>query len=419
MSNHSWFVLCALAHQNSASAPLPTQAGNCHAFMGGDVDIVSQLDAAGTTWRVHALRTDDGGRRAAVLSGAAAPTLHEAFEELHRKSAQAVDRYVAANGLDAVPEPVSARRRRAGRKGPGRGSSAGGSDSERSLVSSSTLTASSESGSESDSASSGGEGVVDLYTRLGRKQPMDKAGRKQPMDKARAKKLPGFDSSKPRESAHHGALQPSRDTSLPLRPVRANKTGPQPPVGHTGVIPPRGWPGARLPSMEKTVGVGERGRGNSKMKVPGSLPPPPPMFKAPGPRPMIHHASTPMPMPMPMPRVPPPPMTTAPAERSIILTVDWAGHGQATFADECELSAAAVRHKTRTLLARRLGDFTNVSPHHFSAGEVEVRRVRVDGHVFVVTGSDHDCLAMVMASVGPAPRVVHVFVHVAADHDDG
>ncbi|KAM4055271.1 hypothetical protein HRG_006067 [Hirsutella rhossiliensis] len=379
---------------------------NCQTFLGGDidVDVVSQLDAVGTRWQVHVLRTDDAGKRTAVLSGAA-PTLHEAFEELHRKSAQAVDRYVTANGFDARGTPG---RRRGRKRCPGRRSglrdvSTEGSASEKSLASSmSTLTASSASASGSDSSSSAGEEeegeeVIEA--------PKKSSGRKQDKVKARSKKLPGFDLA-----VEHGAAHRPWNTGLPPPPVRANKAGPQPPPGPLGVRPPPGWPTGRFPG---TGNMGDTGRGANNTKIPGHLPPPPPLLKGPGARPVTHHL-------MPMTMTPP---MSPPVHMSIILTVDWAGHGQATFADECDLSVTAVQRKVRTLLARRAGEFGNASPRHFPAGarpggcEVAVRRVRVDGQVFVLAGAD-DCLAMVVASVGPAPRVVHVFVDVRGDEHD-
>lgn len=353
---------------------------------------------------MHALRTDDGGKRSAVLSGAA-PTLHEAFEDLHRKSAQAVDRYVAVNGFDAGPERASTRRRgrkrRRGQRTRSHDASTDGSSSERSHSSSSSLTASSVSGSASDSGSSpreeaDGQGSVEA--------PGKPSGRKHNNDRARPRKPPGLDLSKPRAFGEPGSMQPPWYAGLP--PDLANKTGPPSRPRPMDLGPPPGWPAGRLPVMGAAVGTGNHGKGSSTSKIMGHLPRPPPPLKGPGAWPAMHH--------VPMPTAPP---VGPPTRRPVILTIDWESHGQATFADACVLSVAAVQGKTRELLTSRLSEFNNVSPHHYPGGRwirdcsVEVRKVRVDAQVFLTTGPG-DCLATVVESVGPAPRVVHVFVDV-------
>ncbi|ODA82593.1 hypothetical protein RJ55_01100 [Drechmeria coniospora] len=76
---------------------------NCHAFLGGnvEVDVISQLDAAAYRWKVHVIKTEDGFRT--IVLSASAPTLQRAFEDLHRKSAQAVGEYVLRKGFDPLP----------------------------------------------------------------------------------------------------------------------------------------------------------------------------------------------------------------------------------------------------------------------------------------------------------------------------
>lgn len=335
--------------------PSPLVAGNCQAFLGRDVDVdvVSRLDAAGTTWQVDALRTDGRGR-AAVLSGTA-PTLHGAFEELHRRSARALDRHVAANGFDAGPGRRRADKGRRGRRCGARDASTDGSASD-----------------DSGSASAGEDDDWQAEDVAAASERGPGLGLNPAKRRARPATLPGFDA---------GQL----GCPVGLRP---------PPPGLLGG-PGRGAGGA----------AGGGGGGGGRAPAPAAAMPMSTMGTGPGRR---------GPVPPAAPLTP-----AAPPPRSMLLTVDWAGHGRATFADECALSVAAVRRKVRALLARRAGEFGGGGGSDGDdAGVVEVCRVCVDGLVFVLTGAD-DCLATAVASAGPALRAVHVFVDVGgAIYDD-
>ncbi|KAK4068353.1 hypothetical protein Purlil1_13802 [Purpureocillium lilacinum] len=69
-----------------------------------------QLDATGTLWTVHVLRLRGGGKRRASVLSRSAGTLEAALEELHKKSAQAVDQHVARNGFVAADTKSASKR---------------------------------------------------------------------------------------------------------------------------------------------------------------------------------------------------------------------------------------------------------------------------------------------------------------------
>ncbi|PHH62937.1 hypothetical protein CDD81_6570 [Ophiocordyceps australis] len=76
---------------------------NCQAILGGDanIDVVSQLDAQTFTWQIHAVKTD-GAERINMLTGQGM-TLQAAFEDLHDRTALAMDRVCSR----ASPTPSS------------------------------------------------------------------------------------------------------------------------------------------------------------------------------------------------------------------------------------------------------------------------------------------------------------------------
>ncbi|PNY27062.1 Uncharacterized protein TCAP_03015 [Tolypocladium capitatum] len=403
---------------------------NCQTFLGSDVDVdvVSQLDAAGTTWKVHVLKTE-GGKRAAVLSGSAA-SLQGAFEDLHRKSAQAVDQYVSSNGFDAVPpEPLSLSlssftRRQSGRKGRGEGKGASSSSSPspsskfrpgspasvRSVRTSSSSTGSEASGSESDD-----DGSLKAPS-AGRKAPPPP--QPQPSRRGKANKLPiievrdhGFATCRPLTLGGPGA-HVHMPMPMPMpRPNAAVRPSPGPvPIRPPPTTYPGGWP---VHGIAKTNwSMNNANTNNNRSRPPSMLAPgqqqqhPPP---ASGSGPTIHR-------PQPMPQ---PPATTA-FKGSVMLTIHWAGHGEATFLDQCELGAAAIRNKVIDLLATRHAAFRSAppwqrTPEALGNMDIEVRRVRVDQQTYFVGGGMQDDLSL-LVSAGPAPRVVQVFVGV---DDDG
>ncbi|POR39375.1 Uncharacterized protein TPAR_00425, partial [Tolypocladium paradoxum] len=402
---------------------------NCQTFLGSDVDVdvVSQLDAAGTAWKVHVLKTE-GGKRAAVLSGSAA-SLQGAFEDLHRKSAQAVDQYVSSNGFDAVPpEPLSLSsltRRRSGRKR--RGASLppgklrpGSSASERSVCTSSSSTESEASASESDDDGSLKMSPASWKAPLPQPQP-------QPSRRGKGNRLPAFEAKSPEPLLDHGPVahrplnqagpgphMPPMPMPMPMARPNAVVHPPPAPIRATPTNIPPGWPVHGIGKMNWNM--------NSSNSTNSNVPRPPSML-APGQQqqqqqqpasgigPTVHK-------PKPMPQRP----STTAFKGSVMLTIHWNPYGEATFLEQCVLSAAAIRRKVLDLLAARHTAFRSAPPSQRTPEAlgnmgVAVQRVRVDQQMYFVGRGMQDDLS-VLVSAGPAPRVVQIFVDVDEIIDD-
>ncbi|PHH73592.1 hypothetical protein CDD82_5374 [Ophiocordyceps australis] len=86
---------------------MATRLGNCQAILGGDasIDVVSQLDAQTFTWQIHAVKTD-GAQRTNMLTGQGS-TLQAAFEDLHDRTALAMDHVYSSASRGSTPSPPS------------------------------------------------------------------------------------------------------------------------------------------------------------------------------------------------------------------------------------------------------------------------------------------------------------------------
>ncbi|KAJ6444719.1 pyruvate dehydrogenase E1 component alpha subunit [Purpureocillium lavendulum] len=429
---------------SSSSSSISSQPGtiyrdliqsNCQTYLGprAELDVVSQLDATGTLWTVHVLQVSDRGkRREPVLSGSAA-TLQAALEELHKKSAQAVDQHVARNGFAAgssaskkksSPSSSASRRsssnnnnnnnnnkpsykRSRARRGLRRSSSSsdvvdlGDSDGSSSDSDASTASfCSSRSGSGSDTSGSSGSlgSIVDWNP---------------PKPKTRTQHGPGAGVPFP-----HGGLYRPHHLSLQSR--------------HPAPAP---WPSSSL-------GPGNIGPGNiapGRMPAPGPhagarLPPgivtqppsaevvyPPPASQHTRPTPGINAPPPPPPPPARMPMAPPPipgkpplqlhfsrqkrllhpvvavqppsgvpgvgPPSLPKPKRTLVLTVEWESHGVATFVESCRPTADAVRDKVRAILLTKSDQFASarlrgpLRPDEVDRLDVTIKQIQVDGRI--------------------------------------
>ncbi|GJN66646.1 hypothetical protein PLICBS_000665 [Purpureocillium lilacinum] len=421
---------------------------NCQTYLGPRVefDVVSQLDATGTLWTVHVLRLRGGGkRRASVLSGSAG-TLEAALEELHKKSAQAVDQHVARNGFGAAKSASkrsskktlsSKRTSRSSRARHGLrdldDDSDSGSDSDASTES---VCSSWESGSEASSGSSGSDSLIDGPSPPG------------PKPWAHVDVRPGW------PLQQHGMRQNPHMHSMHSRhvgpsPWSANKVPPMPTPGfNAGACPP---PPLTVTQTKPTPG----GMGFPRQ---GGMPMPPPIPSQFGhqqqqqqqnkppqgivPQGMRQRRSPVFPVGPPtyMPKSyagqappPPPPASSRPTpttsqtlgeKTTVLLTISWGRHGTASFINQCELSVSALRKMTRELLRLKSDSF----PEHpefwpppkdeLDKLDVEITKILLGSQVYHVGSTAQDDMSVLLSLPSPsksgsASDVPHVFVEVA------
>ncbi|KJZ77030.1 hypothetical protein HIM_03351 [Hirsutella minnesotensis 3608] len=353
----------------------------------GFTSIVSQLDPTGTLWQAHVVQAK-GAARTVLLSGSG-PTLHEAIEDLHRKSAQAVDRQATATGFRDVPAPPGTNRRR-------RWLYQGAWETARDGIFDSTTLSSSNasdhSASDSDFSTIGRE--PHRSTSLGRPLSWEKIKDKAPPHH--------IDSASDRRFVRPGPAKVVDETTsarLPTTPGTNRLLFPAGPVER----------GRTMPDADGNTANGAF-KGHRRISSP---------VLRPNARNLERDATS--------SRTPPPPWSTSTAppfgpvrplaQRAVILTIKWQGHGEATFAEQCALSLAAIQAKAKHLVAKQQGEFGPVNADERSSLRMHeydavVRKVRVDGQAILVEGTE-DCFSMMIQyAAGGTPRVIQVYVDV-------
>ncbi|KYK61785.1 hypothetical protein DCS_02929 [Drechmeria coniospora] len=373
---------------------------NCHAFLGGnvEVDVISQLDAAAYRWKVHVIKTEDGFRT--IVLSASAPTLQRAFEDLHRKSAQAVGEYVLRKGFDPLPgKPTDER------DGPERDISTLGFASPMGMKVARHCSPDSHFESPKSWSSSDSEGDSDSLHMSSSWSP----------DYFEAYRPPVM-TNEPL-SRHEILAGGGADGSLPSPglPPRLD-AAPRPPRGVVGPPPKaRHWP-TTLRQMGGTA-EGNMAHASPPLPLPG-------MLCTGGPA----HKATPVVdvwLPAPAPTTTTATDTCKPSAfkasidggRGVMLTIDWEDHGEATFLEHCDLEAEAIKAKVLHLLATRRLAFGSSSasarPSPTAVEKVKVKQIKMDGSLYHVGCDMQDELSMLLASE-PAARVIQVFVKVDA-----
>ncbi|KAH7313384.1 hypothetical protein B0I35DRAFT_410386 [Stachybotrys elegans] len=377
-----------MASLNSDGILYELTLGNCQMFLGEDanLDIVSQLDGRG--YMIHVLKTEHR-QRTAELSSSPSSTLRGALEDIHRKSAEAVSRYISVNGFQTVPL-LSTRTSR-----PRRNQRSGDAGSSKSSSSCSTLLALEESevisldgsGSSSSSDASDESDSDDDSTSLHQR-------RTKPVGIAAIAVRPG------QAHASVGQRQLHRQ-SLPaaIGPIRAPVvTRPHAPPRNAGPLPIHGRPPAwTAPRMGPPIPPPPPPPGVAVSAPPGS--------GAGGP----HKRSLPMPMPpKSVLRQWTEAASVAETSRDMMLAIHWAGHGEINVLDQCRPSMAAIRSRVVQLARTNATEYHRVTPGDLAAlmvnATASIKRLRVGSTTYEVANSRDD-LSSLFAMSAHFPRV--------------
>ncbi|KAK5989117.1 hypothetical protein PT974_10615 [Cladobotryum mycophilum] len=368
---------------------------NCQAFLGNDVDIdiVSQLDSLGT-WHVHVLKTE-GGKRSAVLSESGS-TLQGAFEELHRKSAKAVDQFVSSNGFDLPPDistrkPSTSRYRHSNRDKGSLNSVLDEDNLEILSISGRRLSSpvSSDSETEADSDSD------DYFDRnaLGGRRHQKTHHRSHSRTVRQEKRHPQGGMTTHRPVVVHNAPMSSASVSA----TQSKNTMPAPLLIPVNVPPPPAING-KPASVHNQPGPPWRGpwpASNPPQNFPPLPPPPPGVSRLPNfVQPNIYGPyandsshqfyiqstgarTQPQPPPPAPPRVslpnhlikymqPQPQQqlqqnkaSKPPGSSSVMLHIRWYGHGEIVVLEECQLSQRAIQNRAIQILRTRAQDMND------------------------------------------------------------
>jgi hypothetical protein len=302
---------------------------NCSMVLGDrcEIDIASQLDDAGT-WTAHVLMTEKGKRTAIFSESSSA--LSGALEALHRKSAMAVNQYIATNGFDLPPRLSSRTARRTQDHRPAYTTALDESE----IIS--------LNGHHSDSSSSGGDDDDDKG--LSSDSEDESALSKAPRRAARTAHRPHMAVRRPEGYIHGipGAYRATHD--LGGRPPYASYL-PIPPAATTSMPP------AFAHKQQSTLPAAPRRMQGIPAPVSGGVAPPSLLQQQQQHCAPIHAHGI----------LPPPPRYSG-----MLMCITWVGHGELSILDQCCLSVFAIRARAHQLVRERAADFRDTGSINIS-----------------------------------------------------